>query len=129
MKERMTSPNCGSCEADDKRIAVGLQESFGPVILTENINKDVNLPRTIEEIRADIDLCIACLESQNVCNRHCHECGYLPYEENFPALAQENYIAYRDRKKRETAIEGIATDRLVEICNAERENRCFVRTK
>lgn len=116
MDKRLISPN-------------GTQEAFGPVISAGDIKKDGDSTRTIEEIRTDIDLCLACLEARDICNRHCHECAYLPYEDHFPELAQENYIAYQDRKRRETTIEGITTDRLIEICNAEREKRCLVLPK
>lgn len=110
MDMRMQSPN----------------DAFGPIISALDIKKDGDATRKIEEIRADIDLCLACLESRNICNRHCHECAYLPYDTYFPALAQENYIAYLDRKKRQAATEGIETGRLIEICSAEREKRCLV---
>lgn len=109
-----------------KERTAGFHEAFGPVISAEHILKDTELPHSIEEIRADIDRCLACLESRNVCNRHCHECAFLPYDENFPELAQANYIIFTDKRKREAAIDGIPTDRLIEICNAEREKRCLI---
>ena len=126
MDKRILSPSGRSCAGAHKGIAVGIQNAFGPVISAEDIKIDGDATRRIEEIRADIDLCLACLEARGVCNKHCEECAYLPYEDHFPALAQENYIAHQDRKKRMAAIEGIATDRLIEICNAEREKRCLV---
>lgn len=72
--------------------------------------------RTIEEIKADIRDCEACEKLRPLCKGDCNICDCI-YSSNLPIFENE---------LRHALVADIPFNRLEEICNAEREERCIM---
>lgn len=82
--------------------------------------------RTIEEIKADMNLAQGCMCNRHDCDNKCEKCDYLNYDKYYYKLKEENYQWYVDQNKRKAAVDGIPTVRLEWICSSEKDRRCLV---